>query len=152
MDQLYLYRGFNCQTSLEQAFTSKAPSVPLETGAECGDERVQCGDPDFSCGLSVANTIRSHEYNGNGESTCGLSTSPKFDVAAIYALGKKDDLFEYGTVATISVQVLLANGVQIVRVNDVLENPSKPEDDEYWLWSSGDFPLEAIVKQVRVES
>ncbi|PSW04110.1 hypothetical protein C9J01_28555 [Photobacterium rosenbergii] len=149
MSEDYLYRGFNCYINKEKALTPRNVDAPLETGAEFGDEHVQCGDSDFTFGCSVANTVHTHEYGGNGDPTSGLSTSPHFEVAKKYALNKGK--YESGTVIKLSRKVLLDCGVQIFRVSDLVESPAVPEDDEYWIWFDGKFPENAILEEIRVE-
>lgn len=65
----FLYRGFNLHTSKQRALIPKHPEGDMELGVECGDERAQCGDRDFSSGINIGNAIHSHEYMQNGEKT-----------------------------------------------------------------------------------
>jgi len=134
--------------TLEQALTPKAQSEAPESGADFGDDRVQCGDDDFNFGLNITNTIHSHEYGGNGEATCGLSTTPKFEIARKYALGSNGNLA--GRVIKMSVDRLKDAGVKIHSVNISLNSPSTPEDDEYWIYFHGYFPNKAIVSEIEV--
>jgi hypothetical protein len=148
MSHDYLYRGFNSGIDISKAMEPKNPDGEMETYAECGDERVQCGDADFTCGKSVANTIHSHEYGGNGQDTSGISTTPFFDRAKVYALG--NGKYERGTVLTFSRQALLNGGIEIFRIKDVVGSPAIPEDDEYWIYFEGDFPMDMIVEAIPV--
>lgn len=145
----YLYRGFNSNISLEQAISPKNAHGAFETGAQCGDSRVQCGDNDFMSGLSVANTIHSHEYGGNGEPTGGLSTTPDFNVARRYALANGQ--YQSGKVIQLSVKILLDHSTQIIKVNDCISNPACPADDEHWVWYYGlSLPKDSIIKIITV--
>lgn len=144
----YLYRGYNCTISLQQALIAKAPHCPLETAPECGDDRVQCGDIDFQSGFSPMNTLHSHEYGGSGASTCLLSTTPNFEMAKKYALHV--NRFAAGTVIKISTVELVKHGVQIFPVS-FLEQPSVPEDDEHAIYvNNGKFPLSSISELIYV--
>ena len=145
MEPEFLYRGYNCNMTLEETLKPKAPSDCLESGALCGDDRVQFGDMDFTFGLNIANTIHSHEYGGNGTPTSGISTTSKFEVAKKYALGKDKNL--RGRIIKMSVAGLKNAGVQIYCVNKILNNPSIPDDDEYWIYFNSTFPKDAIVDE-----
>ena len=149
MQDEFLYRGFNCEMEDSSALKPKSLGGPMETGAECGDERVQCGDSDFTLGLSVANTIHSHEYGGNGGPTSGLSTTPCFDIAKKYALG--DGEYQCGTVLKFSKRSLLDSGVKIYRISDIVQTPAVPDDDEHWIWFENEFPVSAIVERISVQ-
>ncbi|WP_410499566.1 hypothetical protein [Chitinibacter sp. S2-10] len=128
--------------------TPKTPSDCPESGAEFGDDRVQCGDEDFTFGINIVNTIHAHEYGGNGSPSPGISTTTDFEVARKYALGKERNL--RGRVIKISVFALKEAGVQIHRINQLLNNPSVPEDDEHFLYFHGSFPMETIIEETDV--
>ncbi|HAU4928682.1 TPA: hypothetical protein F3L13_07935 [Aeromonas hydrophila] len=146
----FLYRGFNCHMTVTDAMVPKSLSDDPEQGAEFGDDRVQCGDSDFTFGLSITNTIHSHEYGGNGEPTGGISTTPHFEVAKHYALG--GGRFANGQVIRMSIPELKKAGVTIYRVNDCLDTPSIPSDDEHWIYFKGPFPQNTIVEAIHVYS
>lgn len=148
MEFEYLYRGYNCHKTLEQTLTPKAPSDNPESIPQFGDDRVQCGDSDFSFGYGIVNTIHSHEYGGNGDPSPGISTTPKFEVARRYALGVSGNLS--GRVIKMSVAALKKSGVQIHRINECLTSPAIPEDDEHWIYFWPSFPMEAIVEEIDV--
>ena len=148
MEPEFLYRGYDCLLTLEQAMTPRLPSDNPESSAQCGDDRVQCGDMDFTCGSHIFNTIHSHERGGNAEASPGISTTSKFDVARRYASGKNGDLS--GHVIKFSVSALKDAGVKIYRVNEILNHPFVPDDDEHWIYFQGSFPMETIVEEIAV--
>ncbi|MCX2499469.1 hypothetical protein [Plesiomonas shigelloides] len=145
----FLYRGFNSKISLEQAITPKKPYGEFESGSQCGDSHVQCGDNDFVSGLSVINTIHSHEYGGNGDPTGGLSTTPYFNIALKYALA--NGRYQSGSIIQLSVKKLQDCNARIMRINDHINNPAIPEDDEHWIWYNGlSLPADSIIKIIPV--
>lgn len=150
MEPEFLYRGYDCCKTLEQTMTPKSSSQRPESEAQCGDKRVQCGDMDFTFGSSITNTIHSHEYGGNGEASPGISTTSKFEVARRYALGREGNL--PGRVIKFSVSALKDAGVQIYRINEMLNHPSVPDDDEHWISFQGSFPMETIVEEIDVSA
>ncbi|QCZ30185.1 hypothetical protein [Leclercia adecarboxylata] len=148
MEPEFLYRGYDCRKTLEQTMAPKWSKNGPESEAQFGDERVQCGDMDFTYGSNIVNTIHSHEYGGNGDPSPGISTTPNFEIARKYALGREKNL--NGHVIKFSVSALKEAGVIILRVNEVLNCPSKPDDDEHWIYFQGSFPMEAIVEEIEV--
>ncbi|MCK2165836.1 MULTISPECIES: hypothetical protein [Thalassospira] len=154
----YLYRGFNCERELLRSMEVSAPGMPLVMAPECGTfsesdpfgDRVQCGDPDFASGYSLGNLLHAHEFGGYGQPTCGLSTSPKFEIARKYALHLPDGGYAFGTVVKISIKKLVALGATICRINDYVSEPAHPEDDEHWIHFEGAFPIETIIEKTTV--
>ena len=146
----FLYRGFNLHTLKQSALTPKFPDGDMEQGAECGDDRVQCGDSDFSFGLNIGNAIHSHEYMQSGENTAYLSFTPWFERAKYYALG--GGKYNEGTVIKVSVETLSSMGFEIFSVNEVVSNPACIEDDEYSVYvGNRDFPDDAIIEETIVK-
>lgn len=139
----YFYRGFNYQINLAEALRPRDQSQPLEQGVECGDDSIEFGDFDFAFGLCASNTVHLHERGKSPELSPGISTTPFFLTAKKYAL--HNNKYQYGFVAKISKLKLLASGVKIFQVNNVVTAPLSPTDDEHWLYFYGDFPIEAIV-------
>ncbi|ABS45730.1 MULTISPECIES: hypothetical protein [Yersinia pseudotuberculosis complex] len=144
----FLYRGYNSTMTFKEAMTPKSPSPTPESGAEFDDDRVECGDPDFTFGLSVNNTIHSHEYGGNGEATAGISTTLHFEMAKKYALGRSS--FASGYVIKMSVSALRHSGVDIHPIKGRLTTTAISEDDEHWIYFNGHFPEEAVVELIAV--
>ena len=145
----FLYRGFNLHTSKQVALTPKFPEGDMESGAECGDDRVQFGDSDFSSGLNIGNTIHSHEYMQNGEKTAYLSFTPFFERAKYYALG--NGCYSEGIVIKVSVEILLSMGFEVFSVKEVVSEPACREDDEYSVYVGNlSFPYEAIIEEIVV--
>ncbi|AMG03023.1 hypothetical protein [Vibrio mimicus] len=149
MTTKFLYRGFNSETSKQQALIPKNPNGSMEAEAECGDERVQCGDIDFSCGSSIGNAIHSHEYAQKGEPSGYLSFTPHFERAKYYALG--GGVFMEGTVVKVSIQSLRDINFQVFSVNEIVEQPACIEDEEHSVYLGGrHFPESTIIEEIKV--
>lgn len=146
----FLYRGFNSDRTKEVDLIPKNPNGGLEMAAQCGDERVECGDEDFTFGESIGNAIHIHEYAQNGEPTGYISFTPDFDRAKFYAL--KGGEYEKGTVIKISVHALKERGFNIFTVNEVVKyHPACIADDEHSVYvGNRTFPLEVIVEETTV--
>lgn len=99
---------------------------------------------------SSINAVIEHQHDQAGSPTSGLSTTPLFERARIYALGKARQ--GCGYVVSIDVAKCLARGIQQYVVNNLVRSPAVPEDNEVILVapSFGVFPEEIVREVVKV--
>lgn len=100
-------------------------------------------------GSSETNAVIRHQLNQEGFPTSGVSTTPFFERARYYALGKDTST---GYVYKIDRSLLQQHGVSEFVVSSFAKFPSVPEDHEVILVSSdfGELPSEIIIEVIAV--
>jgi len=101
-------------------------------------------------GESEINAVIEHQHNQLGLPTSGLSTTPIFERAKFYALGRYKTGFGY--VISIDSESLPALGVKQFVVNDIVRKPSILDDQEVILVaeSFGSIPEQAVIEVTKV--
>jgi hypothetical protein len=146
----WLYRG----VSLEMHDRNRGVLQPKIRGAfeyefKWGEPGTKWGDGG-TWGTSETNAILRHQLNQEGFPTSGVSTTPRYERAKIYALHSESQ----GVVYKISTAELERFSVRLFRVADTARWPSIPEDDEFILVViDGDvIPSGVIAEVIRVGS
>jgi hypothetical protein len=97
---------------------------------------------------SETNAVRQHQWQRNGFPTSGVSTTPHFDRAKVYA---RDDV-----IVKINRQLFSKYGIKEYVVKEYLEkfpeDIAAPEDDEIILvkGDGGQFPKEIIEEVIKI--
>ncbi|MGL4349708.1 MAG: hypothetical protein ACRCT2_03880 [Plesiomonas shigelloides] len=128
----FLYRGVSedLYEELNRKLKPKNVNEKFESFVHAGDPHAVCGSG-VECGESNLNAVISHQWEQAGLPTSGVSTSPFIERAKFYALN--GDTIAKGYVYTLSIEKLLAHGVTIFKVNDMVPGPAIPIDDEHIL-------------------
>jgi|SRR3990172_300643 len=103
-------------------------------------------------GASEANAVIRHQLNQEGFPTSGISTTPHFERAKVYARGTVAK--SSGYVYKIDRTHLSSYGVREFVVANYAKAPSMPEDEEVILVTAdnGPLPEQLIVKVIPVNS
>ncbi len=107
--------------------TPKQPGKRFASHTECGDETAQCGSS-MTCGFSAYNEAVRHQFMQKGLPTSGISTTPNIERAKFYAT--KGGKYLSGHIYIIDRTKLSKFGVSEYIVNEIIPNPSIPEDNE----------------------
>ncbi len=101
-------------------------------------------------GSSENNAVIRHQLNQEGFPTSGVSTTPLFDRAKHYALGKSSST---GYIYKIDRSILHRFGINEFIVANFAHFPSIPEDQEVILVSSdhGEMPPEIVIEIIEVD-
>jgi hypothetical protein len=101
-------------------------------------------------GNSPLNAVVEHQRHQAGYPTSGVSTSPHFNRAQIYAT--QDGKFPTGYVYVIDIEQCAAHGVTLYFVNDIVPQPAIVEDEEVILVAQnfGVIPSEVIINVIQV--
>ncbi len=134
----YLYRGENSQLYKK----NEGKLIPKSTNAflyafKYGNSDYKYGSGG-TYGVSPANAVLGHQMDSKKYPTSGISTTPHFECACNYALGRGE--FEIGYVFKIDRELLESNNVKEWLVAQYVTHPSVPEDDEVILVSN-DFDI-----------
>jgi hypothetical protein len=100
-------------------------------------------------GKNAENAVVHHQQHQAGYPTSGISTTPHFERALFYATeGGKHSV---GYVYVIDTDRCREHGVSLYVVNDIVPQPSIPEDEEVILVASdfGALPPEIIIETRR---
>ena len=145
----YLYRGVS--DSIHRKNNGRL--VPKKSESfryifHCG-EGLACGSG-AKCGSSETNAVIRHQLNQEGFPTSGVSTTPFFERAKLYATHNAK---RAGYVYKIDRSLLATYNVQEFIVSECANQPSVPEDDEVILVASdfGPLPEEIVVDVIPVE-
>jgi hypothetical protein len=132
LDIEYLYRGVNVKlhNELNGELRPKKIGKDFSSIVQFGEKHAVFGNG-IQFGDSVINEIIKHQWEQLGLKTSGVSTTPYYDRAKIYALS--DTETDEGYVYKISCKKLKALGINHYRVSNFVTNPSVKEDDEYIL-------------------
>lgn len=141
-----LYRGVH-----ESRFSGvKSALVPKEPRPFTKEPKWDVAMWDNSTwGTSTINAVIEHQHAQEGLPTSGLSTTPFFERARLYALGRVAS--GCGYVLFIDIEKCQELGIEQYRVNTLVHHPAVPEDDEVILVApSGDISEQVVVKVERV--
>jgi len=141
-----LYRGIH-----ESRFSGvKSALAPKELGLFTKGPKWGVAQWNTSTwGTSTINAVIEHQHAQAGLSTSGLSTTPFFERARVYALGRAAT--GCGYVLFIDFEKCRELGLEQYRVNTLVRNPAVPEDDEVILVASnGSIPEQIVLKIEKV--
>jgi hypothetical protein len=132
----FLYRGVNSELyeKLNGTLTPKETSAFVKP-AEFA--RAEFGNAEF--GVTELNAVIEHQQHQAGYPTSGISTTPHLERAEMYASGngKYNSFYIY----VIDMDLCRQHDVKIYKVNEVVPQPSIPEDDEVILVASDNRAL-----------
>ena len=149
---MFLYRGSTEAFHRRNGDQLRAKAVgPFEFTFRWDQQDVRW-DSGATWDTSMANAVMRHQLNQEGHPTSGISTTPHFDRAAVYARGK--DGRSAGFVVKIDRARVAAIGVREFVVAEFVREPSIPEDGEVILLTAEGAPLpeEVVVGLVPVEA
>ena len=122
---LLLYRGVNREMHekslgklIPKEFKAFSKS-PLFGRAEFGNSFL---------GENCKNAVVEHQQHQKGYPTSGISTTPIFERAVYYA--KYAGKYSEGAVYVIDQNICELNKISIFNVNEIVNSPSVPEDEE----------------------
>lgn len=143
----YLYRGIS-----EEMHQNKTGLLPKGTSFH---RTIKVGDgfvvgSGIVVGDSSANTIIGHQRDSETFPSSGISTTPFFERAKLYATHKGRK--KKGIVYKIDAVLLSEKSVKQYRVKDYTEFPEIPEDDEIILVKNdnGVLPQEIVSEVITV--
>lgn len=149
----YLFRGVSekCFQNNNGKLLPKKPYQDFASTAQCGDPHAMC-DSGIISGKSYKNTVIFHQWEQASFPTSGISTTPFYERAKLYAL--HDGKYKNGYIYKLSVDLLTKNGVLIFKVNELVPYPAIPEDDEHIIVARdfGRIPEETIISIQEVEN
>jgi hypothetical protein len=146
----YLYRGINPE--LYQAddgkLKPKSVGIPFRRPVRYGDGG-RYGEG-LKYGESETNAVIMHQKNSSKYPTSGVSTTPIYENARLYATHKGK--YNSGYVIKIDTELLEKNGVKSYVVSDHSRYPAIPGDKEVILVADhcGPLPDQIIVKIIEV--
>ncbi|PKK90025.1 MAG: hypothetical protein CVV64_11940 [Candidatus Wallbacteria bacterium HGW-Wallbacteria-1] len=151
MPCIFLYRGISKQKFQADGETIIPKIIDSEFlyTFHCG-EGIYCGTG-VGCGESRNNAVIRHQLNQEGYPTSGISTTPHFERAVLYATHNHTC---EGFVFKIDYEKLNSMGIEAFHVNEKTSNPSVPEDDEIILLvcqGGGPLPHEVIEEKLEVK-
>ena len=141
-----LYRGIH-----ESRFSGVGSAlIPKESGPFKKKPKWDVSEwGNSTWGTSATNAVIEHQHAQAGLPTSGLSTTPFFGRARVYALGRAAT--GCGYVICIDVETCQALGIELYRVNTLVRKPAVPEDDEVILVApTGGFPERIVMKIEKV--
>ena len=130
-----LYRGVN--QALHLSGRGLCPKQPGGFGTGYGFNEGMYNS--FTPGVSAVNAVSKHQFDSSRFPSSGVSTTPLFDRAKIYAKGPKGD--SSGVVYEIDRQKCSDLSIQEFEVARYVGSPSVPEDQEVILVGSNGGPL-----------
>ena len=97
-------------------------------------------------GENEKNAVVHHQRHQLGNPTSGISTTPHYERAVFYATTGGTERF--GRVYVIDEALCASYGVALHVVNEIVPNPSVPEDDEVILVAAdcGPIPREIVIE------
>ena len=144
---MILYRGLH-ETRYQnlQSILTPKEFKPFVKPPKYGISQLDCS----TWGESETNAVIEHQHAQQGLPTSGLSTTPIFERAKYYALGRNKA--GCGYVISIGTEFLPSLGVKLFIVNEIVRSPAIPEDQEVILVaaSSGVLPEQAVIEVTRV--
>lgn len=151
MSTRFLYRGANPDLhKTGNVLRSKHPGA-FEYPARYGEATYGGG---WTYGTSDANAVLRHQLGQAGFPTAGISTTPHYDRAVVYATSGPDGkCYKTGYIYKIYRDALQTHGVREYIVGDHAVTPSVPEDDEIILVvPDGELPRGVSVEIITVEA
>jgi hypothetical protein len=147
----FLYRGeTEGHSRRNEGRLKPKKSGPFEFNASW-DTPFFCWDSSVTWDSTAANAVVRHQFEREGFPTSGLSTTPHFERAAIYARGR--DGRSNGFVFKIDRTGLARCGVREFVVSEYARWPSVPQDDEVILVTPNGNPLpKKLVVQITLIS
>ncbi len=146
----YLYRGVNPE--LYQASNGKL--IPKSIGSPFR-RTIRYGEggrygEGLKFGESETNAVIMHQKDSSKYPSSGVSTTPSFDNAKLYATHNKE--YDAGYVYKIDTELLEKDGVKAYPVSQYAVNPAIPGDREVILVADefGTLPDKIIVEIIRV--
>jgi hypothetical protein len=125
---MYLYRGVSEKYHQDSGGILKPKVVGAFTYNFHWGESGAYWDSGITWDSTPANAVIRHQFNQEGFPTSGISTTPHFERATIYARGK--DGLSLGFIYKIARARLKEHDVREFIVADYAIYPSVPEDDE----------------------
>lgn len=154
MGSRFLYRGVNADMHRLGKGVQPKQQGPFEYSPPYGDPEAPYGSG-WTYGKSGANAVVRHQLHQAGHPTSGVSTTPVFGRAVVYATHCADGgQCQVGYVYKIDRCKLQQHGVTEFVVAAYTVNPSVPEDEEVILvgLDNGPLPQEVIVEVLEVAS
>jgi hypothetical protein len=146
---MYLYRGVTTRLHNQNAGRLMPKKVEdFKYTFKWGEKGATWGG--ITWGHSTHNAIAKHQLNQEGFPTSGISTTPHFERAIIYARGKSG--YSSGYIYEIDRSLLAHHGVSEYIVADYVRQPSIPEDEEVILVAQdfGALPSSVIVEIISI--
>lgn len=143
----YLYRGQSLSGHKINDGIINAKGTTFTRTMRIGEPMARIGNG-CRIGETEANAVISHQQDSSSYPTAGISTTPFYERAVIYATsnGRVD-----GVVYKISRNLLLKYNVREFVVSDYMTRPKIPEDHEVILVPPGySLPPETIVDVIPV--
>jgi hypothetical protein len=140
---MILYRGVNFEFHEEYAGRLvPKESGPFEKAPEFG--KAEYGNSFWGC--NEKNAVVEHQLHQAGYATSGISTTPHFKRAMIYA--SHEGKFTKGYVYEIDTDYCEKLGISVYVVSEIVPSPSIPEDDEVILVAKdfGELPIKIVTK------
>jgi len=147
----HLYRGVSVE--LDSKLFGKL--IPKQQGKflyefTADETGVTCDYSKVTIGSSIVNAVHRHQLLQKGYPTSGISTTPKFDRAKMYAKGIQGN--EEGYVYKLNRSLLASLGVKEHVVSEFVTHPAVPEDEEVILCSDEgvEIPSQIIIEKIKV--
>jgi hypothetical protein len=144
----YLYRGVNAKIHEDTGgkLEPKAIGEPFKRLVKYG--HFKYGEVTY--GKSLKNAVVSHQKNSSAYPTSGISTTPFFDKAKVYATNKGK--YATGVIYKIDTELLQKAKVRAYKVIDFTVKPALPDDKEIILVAEdfGTLPAEIVVEVIEV--
>lgn len=149
MSNEYLYRGVS-EEMHKEGFSLHPKGTSFYRINKYG-EGFKYGSG-ITYGSSINNAVIAHQRDSGRFPTSGISTTPFFERAKIYALSSGEK--QKGVVYKIDRSLVLINNVKEYRVADYTKFPNIPEDDEVILVIDNNVPLpsECVIEIIPVVS
>jgi len=148
-EQRFLYRGINAELYV-QTSGGLAPKTHAPFQHIFQRDGTIRRDGSATRGRSEQNAVLYHELEQKGYPTTGISTTPFFERASVYAMG--GGKYPKGYVVKIDRHLLSQFGVREYVIAEWIPHPSIPEDEEVILVAAdyGVLPGEIVVDRVEV--
>ena len=144
----FLYRGVSLEIHLKNKGKLVPKGLTFKHSVKYGSRIAKYG-PGITYGYSENNAVIGHQSNSTEFPTSGVSTTPHFKRARLYATKEKNDK---GIVYKINREYLADFAVREYIVNKYAAQPTVPEDDEVILAhkDNGLLPKEIIIDVIKV--
>ena len=151
MKDRYLFRGVNSKMHAETkgALEPKQIGEPFSREVYYGEELYYNGGSVY--GRSERNAVLMHNQDSSKNKTSGVSTTPNYDNAIIYATNNKGK-YSSGIIYKIDTSLLEQYGVKGYIVEEHVKRPAIPEDEEIILVARdfGVLPSEIVIEVINV--
>jgi len=145
----YLHRGVNSDLYNRTGgqLIPKAIGKPFKRAMKYG-QGFKYGT--FTYGTSTKNAIVAHQRDSSRFPSSGVSTTPIFENAKIYATHRGK--FKSGFIFKIDTELLASFYVEAYEVSNYVQKPAIPKDKEVILVASdqGSLPTDIVVEIIKV--